>query len=34
MVIRDQPPAEGSTAAISPPEGVVMPPGVLGRPAN
>ena len=25
MVVRDQPPAEGSTAHFSPPEGVVMP---------
>jgi hypothetical protein len=34
MVFRDQPPAEGSTAAISPPEGVVMPPEMLEHPAN
>jgi hypothetical protein len=34
MVFRNQPPAEGSTADISPPEGVVMPPEMLEHPAN
>lgn len=32
MVFRNQPPAEGSEAMISPPEGVVLPPGMLDRP--
>ena len=31
MVFRDQPPAEGSMAHLSPPDAVVMPPGMLER---
>jgi hypothetical protein len=34
IVFRELPPAEGSVADFSPPEGLVMPDGVLGRPAN
>ena len=34
MVFRDQPPAEGSIAHLFVPEGVVMPPGMAGSPAN
>ena len=34
MVVRDQPPAEGSVANFSPPEELVMPDGVLGRQKN
>ena len=34
MVVRDQPPAEGSVANFSPPEGMVLPPGMPGCQKN
>jgi hypothetical protein len=34
IVFRELPPAEGSVAEFSPPEGMVTPPGMLGRAAN
>lgn len=34
IVFRELPPAEGSVADFSPPEGMVMPPGMPGRPAK
>jgi len=34
IVFRELPPAEGSEAVLSPPEGVVLPPGMPGRQKN
>lgn len=34
IVFRELPPAEGSVADFSPPEGMVLPPGMLGRQKN
>jgi hypothetical protein len=34
IVFRELPPAEGSVAEFSPPEGLVLPPGIPGRQKN
>jgi hypothetical protein len=34
IVFRELPPSEGSVAEFSPPEGIVLPPGMPGRQKN